>query len=69
LTVSELTEGSSYDIYRWDTIKDAFTYTDAFKKTTFKATSDTYVYSDDKSFQSDGTTYYRCVPAGSSVVV
>ena len=71
LTVTELTEGSSYDIYRWDTVEDAFTYSDSFKKTSFKATSDTFVYSDDQSFQSDGTTYYRCVPqaAGLSVLV
>jgi hypothetical protein len=71
LTVKELTEGSSYDIYRWDTVEDAFTYSDNFKKTTFKATSDTFVYSDDQSFQSDSATYYRCVPqaAGLSVLV
>ena len=63
LTVTELIAGSSYDIYRWDTVKDAFTYSDDFKKTSFKATDDTYVFADDKSFQSDSTTYYQCVPA------
>lgn len=62
LTVSELTTGSSYDIYRWDTVADAFTYSDDFKKSSFKATGDTFVYIDDKSFESDSTTYYRCVP-------
>lgn len=62
LTVTELTAGSSYDIYRWDSSEDAFTYSTNFKKTTFKATSDTFVYADDKSFLSNGVAYYRCVP-------
>jgi len=62
LTVTELTVGLSYDIYRWDSVEDAFTYSDNFKKTTFQAKTDTFIYADDKSFQSDSTTYYRCVP-------
>ena len=61
MTVSDLTVGTTYDIYRWDTIEDAFTYSKAFKKTSFKATKDTYVYADDKTFISNGATYYRCV--------
>lgn len=69
LTVSELSAGSSYDIYRWDTVDDAFTYSDGFKKTSFQATSDTFVYVDDQSFMSNGTTYYRCVPAAERVLV
>lgn len=63
LTVTGLTAGSSYDVYRWTTVEDAFTYTDDFKKTTFKATDDTFVYADDESFMSNGVAYYRCVPA------
>lgn len=62
LTVNELTAGSSYAIYRWDTTEDAFTYLDQFKKTSFQATNATYVFTDDKSFGSNSTTYYRCVP-------
>ncbi|GMH55415.1 hypothetical protein TrVE_jg10710 [Triparma verrucosa] len=61
LTATELEEGATYDIYRWDSVKEAFTFDDEYKKTTFTATSDTYVYEDDKSFSSDGTTYYRVV--------
>lgn len=61
LTVSELTVGASYDIYRWDSVDDAFTYTDTFKKTSFTAKTDTFVYKDPQSFQSDSATYYRCV--------
>merc|ERR1719352_245625 len=61
LTVTELTAGKTYDIYRWDSVKDAFTYSDNFKKTSFQAKTDKFVYVDDKSFQSDGTIYYRCV--------
>merc|ERR1712224_540877 len=59
LTATELTVGKAYDIYRWDSVKEAFTFTADYKKTSFKATEDTYVYVDDESFQSDGTTYYR----------
>ena len=33
------------------------------KKITFAATTDTYEYTDDKSFMSEGTTYYRVVKA------
>jgi hypothetical protein len=63
LTAYELTPGATYDIYRWDSVKEAFTYTNEYKKITFAATTDTYVYTDDKSFMSEGTTYYRVVKA------
>ena len=65
LTATELAVGMKYDVYRWDTVKEAFTYSDEYKKTSFIATSDTYTYADDKTFSSDGTAYYRCVKAGS----
>jgi len=70
LTVTSLTAGVSYDIYRWDTVKEAFTYSDVYKKTSFKytGTNGTYVYTDDASFPSDGTTYYRCVPQEAAAV-
>jgi hypothetical protein len=63
LTATGLTKGASYDIYRWDTVGEALTYQDKYKKASFTATSDTYIYKDDKSFESDGTTYYRVVRA------
>merc|ERR1712072_43871 len=64
LTVTGLSVGAKYDIYRWDSVKEAFTeYTAQYKRSSFTATNDTYVYEDDKSFQSDGTTYYRAVKA------
>lgn len=63
LTVSGLTVGNKYDIFRWDSVGLAFTYMDDYKKASFTADSDTHVYTDDKSFQSDGTTYYRVVQA------
>ncbi|CAK0894432.1 unnamed protein product, partial [Prorocentrum cordatum] len=59
LTVTELTAGSTYSIYRWDSVEDAFTYSDSFKKTSFQAKTDRFVYSDGTGFQSSGTTYYR----------
>ena len=45
-------------------------YSDVYKKTSFKytGTNGTYVYTDDVSFPSDGTTYYRCVPQGAAAV-
>jgi len=64
LTVSGLTAGSKYEIYRWDTVAEAFTdYSDQYKRTSFTATNGTFVYADDKTFQSDGTTYYRAIKA------
>jgi hypothetical protein len=60
LTVSALTSGKTYDIYRWDV--DTFgTYTTEYHKLSFTATNNTYVYVDDQSFMSNGTTYYKCV--------
>merc|ERR1719433_2409099 len=65
LTVTELAVGSRYAVFRWDTVADALSdYSDEFKRTSFTATSSTFVYVDDKAFQSDGTTYYRAVKAG-----
>jgi len=62
LTLTGLSAGTSYAVYRWDNVKDAFAdYSDSSKRTSFTATSDKFVYEDDKSFQSDGTTYYRAV--------
>jgi len=63
LTATELNVGSAYDIYRWDSVAEALTYSDEYKKTSFTATSDTYVFTDDASFLSNGTTYYRVVTA------
>jgi len=70
LTMSGLTVGAKYDIYRWDSAEEAFAYKDANKINTFTATKDTFTYQDPKKFMSNTATYYRCVPAtGSSVVV
>lgn len=63
LTATELSAGQAYDIYRWDSVKEAFTYSTEYIKTTFTATSDTYVYVDTASFKSDGVAYYRVVPS------
>ena len=63
LTVTELTAGATYDVYRWDSVAEAFTYSDKYKRTSFTATTSSYVFADDTSFQSDGTTYYRVVRA------
>ena len=60
---TELTAGAQYDIYRWDSVAAALTYDAQYKKATFAAVGTTYVYADDKSFQSNSTTYYRVVRA------
>jgi hypothetical protein len=63
LTAIQLEAGAKYTIYRWDGVEVAFTYDSQYEKTSFTASSDTYVYADDKSFPSDGATYYRVVKA------
>jgi len=64
LTVTGLTPGTQYDIYRWDTVADAFSdYSNEHKRTSFTATNGTFIYADEKIFSSDGTTYYRAVKA------
>lgn len=63
LTARDLTAGASYAIYRWDSVAEAFTYTPGYLKTKFTASADTYVYADETTFQSDGTTYYRVIKA------
>lgn len=58
-----------YDIYRWDSISEAFTYIDNYKILSFTAASDTYVVQDPNTFLSDGTTYYRCVMSDNNIVL
>lgn len=69
LTAEGLTAGAEYDIYRWNSVKEAFTYSEEFKITTFTAEKDTFVYKDPKTFSSASATYYRCVKAGSDGIV
>jgi len=63
LTATELSVGKAYDIYRWDSVDMAFTYIDEYKKASFTADADKRVFFDNVTFWSDGTTYYRVVPA------
>eukprot|EP00658_Telonema_sp_P-2_P047433 TRINITY_DN3607_c0_g6_i2.p1 TRINITY_DN3607_c0_g6~~TRINITY_DN3607_c0_g6_i2.p1 ORF type:complete len:300 (+),score=56.83 TRINITY_DN3607_c0_g6_i2:267-1166(+) len=64
LTVTGLIQGESYAIYRWDGVGEAFAdYSDKWLRTSFRATNGSFVYVDDKSFKSDGTTYYRAIKA------
>jgi len=63
LTATGLTQGSTYEIYRWGTTEEAFTYSGRYKIITFTATDDTFVYRDPRTFSSDSATYYRCVKA------
>jgi len=68
LTIEGMTAGITYDIYRWDSAEDAFTYSNAYKITTFTATGDTFVFQDPKTFSSYSATYYRCIESSSIVV-
>jgi hypothetical protein len=61
LTATELTIGAAYDIYRWDSVEEAFTYSQQYKIATFTSSSSAYVHTDVKTFSSGGTTYYRVV--------
>jgi hypothetical protein len=69
LLAEGLTVGTTYDIYRWDSVDEAFTYSDEHKMNTFTATSDKFVFKDPRTFSSDSATYYRCVKASSDRVV
>lgn len=69
LTATELTKGTEYSIYRWDSVKDAFTYKESYKIATFTAKSETYTFQDPKTFSSASATYYRCVKASTDSVV
>jgi hypothetical protein len=61
LTATALTPGSEYTIYRWDSVDEAFVYSDDKKIHTFTATDDTFVFQDPNTFSSFSATYYRCV--------
>ena len=61
LTATGLTPGATYSIWRWDAVATAFTYDPQYQKATFVAANATHVYADDKSFPSDGATYYRVI--------
>lgn len=63
LTATDLIVGSQYHIYRWDTVAEAFTYSDKYKITTFTSLGDSFVYQDPQTFPSNSTIYYRCVEA------
>ena len=65
LTVSGLVDEHEYQIYRWDTVKDAFNYANEFVQHEFKQPeggNSTYSFTDDRHITSNGTTYYSCVP-------
>jgi len=69
LTAEGLTAETKYDIYRWDSAEDAFTYEEAYKIATFTASDDTFVFQDPKTFSSYSATYYRCVVSSATTVV
>eukprot|EP01063_Lacrimia_lanifica_P015250 TRINITY_DN22061_c0_g1_i1.p1 TRINITY_DN22061_c0_g1~~TRINITY_DN22061_c0_g1_i1.p1 ORF type:complete len:351 (+),score=143.59 TRINITY_DN22061_c0_g1_i1:48-1100(+) len=58
-----LTVGAKYDVYRWNDVKSAFTYSEQYKKATFTAAADSHEYADPDTFMSDSATYYRVLPA------
>ncbi|CAJ1328223.1 unnamed protein product, partial [Effrenium voratum] len=60
LTLSELTVGKKYVIFRWDGADDAFKPSAARVVLRFTASSATASFTDKTPFPSDGATYYRC---------
>jgi len=69
VTAAGLVIGSKYDIYRWDSAEDAFTYNKTSIIHSFTATNETYVLKDPKTFLSSSATYYRCVLADNARLV
>jgi len=69
LTVSNLTVGNHYVLFRWDGVADAFDKTKSTVVRRFTASKDTEVIEDPRSFQSDGATYYRCQADSEQLVV
>lgn len=67
--VRGLRKGQKYIIYRWDTVAAAFDYSHPHFTHTFTASDVTYSYDDPQTFQSDGTTYYRCLEDTGDVLV
>jgi hypothetical protein len=61
ITIEELEAGKAYALYRWDSVESAFDYSQPASVYRFSATNATEVYTDPKTFSSDGTIYYRCV--------
>ena len=64
VTVSNLKPNGNYTIFRWDDIDGMFDITKATSSHNFifngEKNSTTYVYKDDDTILSSGTTYYRC---------
>lgn len=69
LTATGLTKGTEYAIYRFNSVDEAFVYSDDKKITTFTATDETFVFKDPTTFSSFSATYYRCVKASVESVV
>lgn len=63
LTISGLTAGTKYTVYRWDSVQTAFDYNNAHSTHAFTATDSTESYVDSEGVLSKGITYYRCVVA------
>lgn len=61
VTVTGLTAGKSYALYRWNSVATAYNYTAAAPHASFTASGDSFVYQDPESILSSSATYYRCV--------
>lgn len=60
LTVSGGLAGQKYNIYRWDSVEEAFTYDAKYIVKTFVAPQNgDFVFADPNTFRSNGLTYYR----------
>lgn len=64
VTVSGLSVGSRYEIYRWDSVGEAFDYSKARMVQRFVASKEHEVYTDPVPIASDSATYFRCVKEG-----
>ena len=61
VTAEGLRAGTTYAIYRWDSVEEAFEYDPKYKIHAFTAAGESFSFEDPKPFSNAGTTYYRCV--------
>ena len=60
-TAMQLSVGTRYEIYRWDSVAAAFEYGKQYVVKTFTASAETFVFEDQIPFWNNGSTYYRCM--------
>jgi len=63
ITITGLTPGGKYNVYRWNSVATAFDYSLVQPQHTFTAQNTSYVFHDTQGILSSSATYYRCLAA------